>query len=280
MAAIHGLDTIEPETAVELYLSERQDELSEATNQAHRSRLGFFLRWSDERDVTNLNILTGRMLQEYRLWRRDEWDIANITLRSQMATLRVFIKWCEDIDAVEHELFQKVRVPTLKDGEKARDVMLDGETAAPILEYLGKYEYASFTHVTMGLLWHTMMRRGSARALDVGGLHSRRAVHRSPAPAGHGNAAEEQGAWRAAGRPGRLDGRPSRRLDSGPAAGRHRRARPRAVAGDRERPGALHGDSEGRLWVDAALRLLRRVSAWPGTGDLPGGPELGSRHGG
>lgn len=53
------LEPIEPETAVELYLSDRNSELAEATLAAHRSRLGHFNRWCDERGIDNLNELTG-----------------------------------------------------------------------------------------------------------------------------------------------------------------------------------------------------------------------------
>jgi len=45
--------------------------------------------------------------------------------------------------------------------------MLDADDAEPMLEYLERYEYASRRHVTVSLLWHTMMRIGAAHALDV-----------------------------------------------------------------------------------------------------------------
>ncbi|WP_049804938.1 site-specific integrase [Natrinema pellirubrum] len=46
--------------------------------------------------------------------------------------------------------------------------MLDYEQAEPVQIYLERYEYASLPHVTIALLWHTMMRLGATRALDVG----------------------------------------------------------------------------------------------------------------
>lgn len=128
-----NLDPIDPESAVELYLSDREDELSRATVYSHRSRLGHFVRWCDEQDLTNLNDLTGRLLQEYRVWQREEGGLNPVSVKTQMDTLRVFIRWCEDIDAVERDLSQKVRIPTLAAGENARDVMLDSETAAKVL---------------------------------------------------------------------------------------------------------------------------------------------------
>ena len=45
--------------------------------------------------------------------------------------------------------------------------MLGADDAEAMLTYLRRYEYASLRHVTATLLWHTMLRMGSIRALDV-----------------------------------------------------------------------------------------------------------------
>jgi len=161
------LEPIEPDRALELYLEDREIEYADSTIRSHRSRLKQFLSWCDEEEITNLNTLTGRMLQEYRLWRRREGDLSTASVKTQMDTLRVFIRWLESIDAVEADLHTKVQSPKLTADENSRDVMLEQETAEEILGYLRKYRYGSLEHVTLALLWHTMMRRGTARALDV-----------------------------------------------------------------------------------------------------------------
>ena len=71
-----NLEPIDPETALEMYLNDRENEVAQATLYSHRSRLSHFVRWCDENEVENLNQLTGRMLHQYRLWRRDEGDIS------------------------------------------------------------------------------------------------------------------------------------------------------------------------------------------------------------
>lgn len=161
------LEPIDPREAVELYLADRESELAQATQYAHSSRLGHFVRWCDEQDIDNLNELTGRTLHRYRLWRRRDGDLAPPSEKSQMDTLRVFIRWCGTVDAVPVDLWSKVVSPSLAKGEHARDVMLDTEVADEILEYLATYEYASARHVTMLLIWHALLRRGAVRALDV-----------------------------------------------------------------------------------------------------------------
>jgi len=165
------LEPIDPETALELYIAEKEMELSKSTIRSHRSRLGHFIRWCDERDITNLNELTGRKLQEFRLWRRNDGGLAKVSVKTQIDTLRVFVRWLGTIDAVDPELHVKVISPDVTPDENSRDVKLDSEDAEAILEHLETYEYASRPHVTIALFWHTMMRRGAARALDVDDYH-------------------------------------------------------------------------------------------------------------
>ncbi|WP_224333502.1 tyrosine-type recombinase/integrase [Haloprofundus halobius] len=166
------LEPIEPHRAAELYLGQRETEVARSTLQAHRSRLRYFCRWCDQEGIDNMNDLTGRKLHEFRLWRRDDGDLNPVSEKTQMQTIRVFIRWCESIEAVENDLSTKVQSPSLATADDARDVMLTAERATKVLAYLEKYQYASIEHVTLALLWHTMMRRGSVRALDLDDYHS------------------------------------------------------------------------------------------------------------
>lgn len=88
-----------------------------------------------------------------------------------MDTLRVFIRFCETIDAVETDLHSKIISPTLSDGVGQRDVKLDIAEASELLNYLGRFEYATIAHALTLLIWRTGMRIGSVRALDMDDLH-------------------------------------------------------------------------------------------------------------
>ncbi|SFL50730.1 Site-specific recombinase XerD [Halogranum rubrum] len=169
------LEPITPADAKEMYLASRQDEVTEATYKAHNYRLNHFIRWCNEYDIDNLNDINGRSVHRYRLWRRDDGDLNNVTLKTQLDTLRVFIRFCEGINAVEDNLHDKVISPTLKHGENQRDVMLEADTAEDVLEYLHKFEYASCRHTLLEILWHTGIRTGSAHSLDVDDYYPRKA---------------------------------------------------------------------------------------------------------
>jgi site-specific recombinase XerD len=166
-----SLEPIDPETALELYLADKEHDLAEASLRPHKYRLRHFVRWCDQEDIENLNTLTGRKLHEYRLWRRDEGDLGKVSEKTQMDTLRVFVRWLESIDAVERDLSEKVLSPSITPDENSRDVMLDSDRAERVLAYLRKYEYATVEHVAISLMWHTMMRVGGVHALDVEDYH-------------------------------------------------------------------------------------------------------------
>nr|WP_254530070.1 tyrosine-type recombinase/integrase [Natrinema gelatinilyticum] len=164
---VKELEPIRPDEAVEMYLQERATEVTHSTLKAHRYRLGHFLRWCDQKGIDNLNDITGRSLHRYKLWRRDDGDLNQVTVKTQMDTLRVFIRWCESVDAVEQDLHSKVLSPTLSDGQNQRDVLLDSVNASTILEHLRRFDYASFDHVLLEVLWHTGIRIGGAHSLDI-----------------------------------------------------------------------------------------------------------------
>lgn len=166
------LEDLGPREAVEMYLEAKRDDLAEATLSGQSYRLDAFVQWCNEQSVENLNQLTGRDLYAYRVWRREgngqgRDPIKPVTLRGQLATLKGFLRFCGDIEAVPQELHDKVPLPTLDAGQDVSDSTLDPERAEEILDYLGRYQYASRDHVTMLILWRTGCRIGGLRALDL-----------------------------------------------------------------------------------------------------------------
>ena len=160
-----SLEPTAPERALELYLDDKARDCQEATVDAHRSRLGFFIDWCDDHGIDTLDQLSARDLHEFRVWRREDLNV--VSEKTQMDSLRVFIEWCGTIDAVESGLYRKVDSPNLDNGENARDTVLNAERAQEVLAYLERYEYATTEHVCWVVLTETGVRLGGARALDV-----------------------------------------------------------------------------------------------------------------
>lgn len=156
---------LSPREARGLYLDDRETDVSNATLRSHKSRLGHFIDWCREEDITLMNELDGLDLHRYKIWRKE--DINKVTLKTQLDTLRVFLRWCEGIGIVEEDLHTSVVSPSLDKGDNQREEMVDSDTAEAILTDLRKYDYASLKSVYAELLWHCALRVGAARALDV-----------------------------------------------------------------------------------------------------------------
>ncbi|MGQ4557680.1 tyrosine-type recombinase/integrase [Halobellus sp. GM3] len=153
-----------------MYLSDRVD-LRSRSLQAHEYRLAQLKKWLDEQGIEDLTELTGRDLARYRRYRREECGVAPSTLRGNAFTYKVFLEFCESIEAVPEGLAAKVRIPSLNEDELARTHDLQPDRVDDVLDYLAKFEYASRSHVTLALFFHIGCRLGGLRAIDVGDFH-------------------------------------------------------------------------------------------------------------
>jgi integrase len=167
----NDLEPLDPRTAKEMYLDDRRNEVSDATLQAHHYRLKQFVQWCENEEIQNLNTLSGRDLHRFRVKRKNEDDLATATMRGQLATLRMFVRFCGSIDGVEPTLDEKIILPTTTEAD-ARDEMLDSDRAQMILDHLSQYRYASLEHTLLAVLWHTGIRIGAARGLDIDDYNS------------------------------------------------------------------------------------------------------------
>lgn len=92
-------------------------------------------------------------------------------MQTQISTLRVFIKWCRSIEAVDPDLHTKILIPYVSDAKGNRDVMVEADHADEITRSLSQYPYASRDHVLFAVLWETGMGIGAARSLDLNDVH-------------------------------------------------------------------------------------------------------------
>ncbi|MFD1586168.1 site-specific integrase [Halorientalis brevis] len=184
------LDPISPVDAVAMYHDAMRDEHAESTRKSAKHRLRAFIQFCDEEEIENLNELSGRDLYKYRTWRREgQGDgrdpIKLVTLKGQLATLRRFLRFASNIDAVPPELYEQVTLPVMKNGEDVSDTTLKPARAIDILDYLENAQPASRDHLIVLLLWETGARTGAIRGLDLGDLDLDGSHPRLSGPAVH-----------------------------------------------------------------------------------------------
>lgn len=163
------LEPLDPEDAVEMYKTYRKDEVSKATLQSHGYRLKHFLSWCADEEITNMNNVGGRDIHRFRLWRSEQ--VNQTTMRSQMDTLRVFIRFCESIDGARDGLAESIESPAIEQKPVREKDVVREDTATTILDYLAKFEYASLKHVITRILWETGARAGALRGIDIDDIH-------------------------------------------------------------------------------------------------------------
>ena len=96
----NDIEPIELTTARELCLDHKRTECAESTVYNHRFRLKPFFEWCEENDIDNLNDLSERDLQTYRLWRRENSDLKKVTTQNQLGTHQAFVSTCVAVASV------------------------------------------------------------------------------------------------------------------------------------------------------------------------------------
>lgn len=160
-----NLQPIEPESAVKMYLNQRDPEVAQKTLENIRNHLNHFVEWCQEEEISDTTDLTGRVLHRYRLYRQE--GIAQSTLSINLSSLRKFLRWAESIDAVSEGLDEKVILPSRDPDRDSRDVMLEADDAEEMLNHLRQFQYASRTHALLELMWHCGCRKGTIRGFDL-----------------------------------------------------------------------------------------------------------------
>ncbi|ELY98662.1 integrase family protein [Natrialba asiatica DSM 12278] len=182
----NDLEPISPVEAKDMYLEARKQEVSKSTLDGYHYRLKHFIRWCEDVErIDNMNDLSGRDLQRYKTWRRDDGDLKPISLEGQLDALRIFIRWCGSIDAVDPDLHEKFEalMPKLDKSDEQSESLLEIDQAEALLEYQRKFEHASRPHAIMEILWHTGIRLGALHSLDLDDYdeeHERLALRHRP----------------------------------------------------------------------------------------------------
>lgn len=155
-----------PDEAKNRYLKDKESHVSRKTLANYSTALKMFSGWLHDQNITDLRDLDSDYLQQYKEHRLEH--VKPITARNDMRTVRNFVEFCESIQAVPQGLSGLIRIPKVSEEDEICDDVLTREEAVALLDYLGKYEYASTRHITILILWKSGMRIGGLRALDLG----------------------------------------------------------------------------------------------------------------
>nr|WP_241988342.1 site-specific integrase [Halorubrum sp. SP3] len=153
--------------AIQRYLRRRRSDSTDSSVEAWKYRLKLFREWCYGIDLKRVGELRGLDFDEYYEIRAGE--VAPVTLEGEMWTLRMFVKYLEQIDAVERGLHESVRIPELDRDERASQEALDAEPALALIEYFrnSDRDRAKRNHAFLELAWYTGARQSGLRSLDL-----------------------------------------------------------------------------------------------------------------
>ncbi|MEA5407711.1 site-specific integrase [Haloarculaceae archaeon H-GB2-1] len=157
------LEPLAPRQALEMWIDRQKAEKADETVQSYRYRVRQFVDWLDDQGINNLNDLTGRDVFRYDSARRAD-GLSKNALNTQLGTIKLFLDFCVDVEAVPPVLPAKVDIPTLSKAERANEEKLSSNRADSILQQLEQFDYASRDHTMFALAWHTGARLGALRS--------------------------------------------------------------------------------------------------------------------
>jgi site-specific recombinase XerD len=126
------LDPLAPDDAMEMWLERQQATKADETIQSYRYRLEQFVGWCDQQRITNLNDLTERDVFRFDNECRSD-DLSVSTLNNRLGTLKLFLAFCQKMNAVTEDVVTAVDVPPLDVETRVDDEMLNTERAKTIL---------------------------------------------------------------------------------------------------------------------------------------------------
>jgi len=145
-----ALEPLPPAEAVDPFLEHRKGEVSHRTRRKDRYKLKPFVKWCEQEGIENLNNLSGRDLFRYRTWRKEDGDLKDMSLRTRLSSVRVFLRFCVQIDGVPSWLPDQVVMPSVDD--EVRQEHLAPERGDRIRSHLQRFDYCSQKHVVYELL--------------------------------------------------------------------------------------------------------------------------------
>ncbi len=164
---------IRPQRAVQDFLKEWEGEVSRSSHRNYQYALRRLVQFCEKHDIEYINDITGYDLKRFKVERRED-GIKTITLKNNLSTVRVFLRWCAQAGLVEQGTAEMVQLPPLETEDRVDDTVLSLDRVEDLLDYLYKFEYAHRRHATFQFIWHTCSRVGTVVAIDLNDYHPKR----------------------------------------------------------------------------------------------------------
>lgn len=148
------------------FISHKRSTQKESTARAYEFPTKDFVEHCENHGVKTTDQISQRIVTTW-IDKRQQEDIKEITIKSNVKHVRVFLKWLGSRELCDWGIHEKVTVPNVPDRGDVNEDVLRTDHAEEVLEYLTTYNYADRYHALVHTLWHTGCRISGAQALDV-----------------------------------------------------------------------------------------------------------------
>lgn len=156
-----------PREAVDRWIDRQRLDKADQTVKGYCGRLKHFVDWSESNSIESMSELTPWDIESYETARRSK-ELATITLRNEMLTLRQFLSYCARVGVVDEDLPDVVDLPNVEKQDQTDDTFLSQEHARRLLEAYRDGETGfDRGHAFLEIAWYTGARMGAIRSLDL-----------------------------------------------------------------------------------------------------------------
>jgi len=155
---------------VQRFIAKRRNKNTDKTVRSYENRLRQFVRWTQQRDdIETMRDIDGWIVDEYERF-LDERGDAPSTVQGKMVSLKELAKYCVQLDVVDDDLPDRIKIPQLSKEESTDDQKLEADDARLLIEHYrnSPKDYGTIQHVILEVIWHIGCRTGCIRALDLG----------------------------------------------------------------------------------------------------------------
>jgi len=156
-----------PREAVDRWLDRERLDKAEQTIAGYRGQLKLFVEFCERENIARLGELTPWDLEEFETARRSE-DIATVTLRNELLTVRQVLRHYEQLGVVDEDVVESIDLPNVSKADQTSETILETSAARALLRAYrdGAAEYPR-GHAFLELAWYTGARMGAIRGLDL-----------------------------------------------------------------------------------------------------------------
>ncbi len=149
------------------WLSTKRNNLKAESVRSYENISGDFVDYVEANDIEAVEGINGYLIEQWKLKRKNEDNVSPATLKNNLKHIRVFIRWCESTELIEHGLADKIQIPSISEEQERSNEIVQPEEIQSILSHLELYEYGTRFHAITALLWHTGIRISAAVSLDL-----------------------------------------------------------------------------------------------------------------